>query len=581
MPVTAFARNLELDALLRAVAWPDPTPQTVLALLGQLLAARRDQAGYDAFHERAQARPDQPLFLALEGLFQARLAARQPPSRQPAWVGDALAKLDRAQARAPGLTTYFRGLVLAELPAAMGQAEAAVADLEWVLANKERFPVGLRRGLYRALAKAYAALGRTGAADEMLARSGYPSLDADLPQFTTDAWMTMADGYHFVPPRLTNPAPQVYVAQGYDFADMAFVLTSDGIVAIDATTTEAHARAALAAARRVSAAPISHVILTHAHWDHVGGLPALRQAGTRVVARANYADELRLARDTGTRLRSFRGRDALEPAFELDPDQLVAGPETLDIGGLRFELHPVAGGETDDGLLIHLPARGVAFVGDVLMPQLGAPHMPEGSLEGLFDTLRLIQRLAPRLLVHGHTPLTDLFTIDALGGLEAALRALHGVILDNIRAARTLSETLQQNELPAVLRSQPAAVLPFLVMRDNVIARVYRQRTGYWQADGEGVEQVAPAEWAAALKLLAGGREDAFAASAGVLLDQHDDVLAHRLLELGLLAFPESRALAELRRRALDQLRERYQQLNPFKFIAYSEWAGAELPPLA
>ncbi|MBV8714782.1 MAG: hypothetical protein JOZ65_06910, partial [Chloroflexi bacterium] len=35
-----------------------------------------------------------------------------------------------------------------------------------------------------------------------------------------------------------------------------------------------------------------------------------------------------------------------------------------------------------------------------------------------------------------------------------------------------------------------------------------------------------------------------------------------------------------LRRQALDRLRELYQQLNPFKFIVYSDWAGAELPPL-
>jgi len=38
--------------------------------------------------------------------------------------------------------------------------------------------------------------------------------------------------------------------------------------------------------------------------------------------------------------------------------------------------------------------------------------------------------------------------------------------------------------------------------------------------------------------------------------------------------------LTHLRRQALDRLREQYQQLNPFKFIIYSEWAGAELPPV-
>ena len=46
--------------------------------------------------------------------------------------------------------------------------------------------------------------------------------------------MTARDGFRFRPPRLLEVAPHVYVAHGYDFADIAFVLTNDGVVAIDA-----------------------------------------------------------------------------------------------------------------------------------------------------------------------------------------------------------------------------------------------------------------------------------------------------------------------------------------------------------
>jgi len=49
---------------------------------------------------------------------------------------------------------------------------------------------------------------------------------------------------------------------------------------------------------------------------------------------------------------------------------------------------------------------------------------------------------------------------------------------------------------------------------------------------------------------------------------------------MGLAHYPSSDALAVLRRRALDNMRARYQQLSPFKFIIYSEWAGAELSPV-
>jgi hypothetical protein len=104
-------------------------------------------------------------------------------------------------------------------------------------------------------------------------------------------------------------------------------------------------------------------------------------------------------------------------------------------------------------------------------------------------------------------------------------------------------------------------------------------RTGYWKADGEGLEVVPLKAWAGALRLLAGGREDAFATSARALLAQGDHVLALKLVDMGLVNYPGSPTLSDLRRRALDGLRARHQQLNPFKFIIYSEWAGADLRP--
>src|SRR5262245_55147398 len=218
-------RDVELEALQEAVGWPNPDVATVLTLAGRFIASGRNQDAYLYFQKRAQAAPDRALFLAFEGFFQARSAADVFVLRRTSWVNAAVAKLDRAVARDPGVPRYFRGLVLAELPARFGKAEAAVADLQWVLENGERFPVGLRRSVHRGLARAYTTLGRDREAKGELERSGLPSLDPSLPIFTTDAWVTAKDGFRFRPPRLVEMAPRVYVAQGYDFADIAFVVT--------------------------------------------------------------------------------------------------------------------------------------------------------------------------------------------------------------------------------------------------------------------------------------------------------------------------------------------------------------------
>src|SRR6266542_2691343 len=335
-----ISRWLELDALKEAVSWPGASVRPAVVLTSEFIAAGRDAEAYGYFHERAEARPDEPLFLALEGTFQARLAAKRMPEalqqlvrhvgHAPGFVAKvaapeffaAVAKLDEAVSRAPGLTTYFRGQVLADAPPVVGKAEAAVADLEWVLAARNQFPIGSWRGIYRSLAKAYRTLGRESESREMLRRSGYPSLDDHLPTFVADFSMTLRDGLRFRAPRLLEVAPGVHVAQGYDFSDFAFVQTGEGIVAIDAATTDANVRAALTALREITSKP-----------------------DTQVIARANFSAELRIINSTAIPTLEWFGRDASRD-YDLTPDRVVSETETLTAGGVELVLHPVNGGET-------------------------------------------------------------------------------------------------------------------------------------------------------------------------------------------------------------------------------------------
>jgi len=135
--------------------------------------------------------------------------------------------------------------------------------------------------------------------------------------------------------------------------------------------------------------------------------------------------------------------------------------------------------------------------------------------------------------------------------------------------------------LPEVLREHPAAVGPYLIIRDHFVQRLYHQRSGYWQPDGQGLEPVDAADRAAALDLLAGGRPELFASAARTLLAQRDGALALEIITAGLARHPESRELAELRQRALYRLMERHQLQDPFRFLIYAELAGVEIGPVA
>ncbi|HEX6713431.1 MAG TPA: alkyl sulfatase dimerization domain-containing protein [Thermoleophilaceae bacterium] len=131
-----------------------------------------------------------------------------------------------------------------------------------------------------------------------------------------------------------------------------------------------------------------------------------------------------------------------------------------------------------------------------------------------------------------------------------------------------------------MLRDHPAAVVPYLVSRDNFIARLYHQRIGYWQPDGQGLDPGSPQERAEALDLLAGGKADAFVTTAATLADQGDLALALEILDPGLLRHPDSSELAELRQAVLVRLMEQRQLLDPFGFIVYAQLTGAQLAPV-
>jgi len=572
-------KDHNLEALKVAAAWPGADRVTLVTLATVLAATGADRDGWSYFGALAASQPDQVLPLTLAGYFQVRADEDIPAG---------LAKLDDAASRDLGPAQYYRGLALASLPAEAGHAEQAVADLEFVLAVRDQFPTNMIRAAYHGLAAAYAAMGKDDLAAKAAANSGLSSAPAEARLQFAGGWANPADGYHFSSPQIAEAAPGVRVAQGYDLADFGLVSTGSGIVAIDAGTAERRVHTALAAAGGLRADDVSHVILTHAHFDHAGGIGALTGPGTEVIAQAGFPSELARQHANRVPFRYFTGSgagfgsgDADARPADITVDQLITGETKLAIGGTDFVLYPTSGGETSDALMVYLPASGVLFTGDVMMPYLGAPFFAEGSPDGLLGTLALIAEISPRKLIHGHTLLTEVFTVDAVPGLLAALTELRDQSLAGIGCGQTLTGLLKAGVLPDVLREHPAAVGPYLVIRDHFVQRLYHQHSGYWQPDGQGLEPIDAAGRAVALDLLADGKPEQFASAAHALLAQGDPALALEITSAGLARHPDAPELAHLRQQALYRLMERHQLQDPFRFLIYAEMASAEIGPAA
>jgi len=581
----------ELAYLKQVNRWRPPSdPQLVFLLMAQFANANRHAEGA-AFLDDLRRRFDgqlndeqRAIYLTATASLRAGHANDVFLLKRYGWVRDTLQMLDDAKQLTRGegfVMRWMSGVVRTRLPGFFGERDAAMADLTWCVSHADRAPhPGWLREVHFHLAALQRQRGNAAEAQRQQTLSGYTAT-AKPAIFTTPFSGDAASGHQFSSRAIREAVPgTVYVLSGFEFTEYHFIVSANRreLIAIDAGTRPDAAREAHEALRaRVPALPpLTTVFITHAHWDHVGGQRFFRSLNpaVRFIGRANYADELARTRgaDPAT-LKRFFGRDfRLDDALAYKPDVAIDRPTDMTIGGTRFSLLPARGGETEDALLIHMPDSGVLFTGDILMPYLGAPFVEEGSLDGLLAGIDQVVALKPRLLLHGHEPLTRVFDSTAmLADLRVQLIWLRDQLLGQLARGETRSALHRANLTAPTLEQSPASVqLAYLVLRENVINRLFDQHSGYWQNGLQGLDALGDADHGAALvDYLRIGESQIVAAAEHMVADGRHE-LAAATLRWAQTRLPASERLRTAHRLAHLKLMEKYQEFNPFKFILYA-----------
>ncbi len=144
---------------------------------------------------------------------------------------------------------------------------------------------------------------------------------------------------------------------------------SGGLLAVDAP-------AGMAAWLARSGQRLSALFLTHCHFDHVIDAAAIsRDHACPVYAWGPSTAETRLERMVA----AFMGRDAAVAEYPVNFP--LAGEESVEIAGARFQLRHVPGHSPDSLVLIHEPSR-VIFSGDTVMDGgIGRSDFPDGDFD--------------------------------------------------------------------------------------------------------------------------------------------------------------------------------------------------------
>jgi glyoxylase-like metal-dependent hydrolase (beta-lactamase superfamily II) len=187
-------------------------------------------------------------------------------------------------------------------------------------------------------------------------------------------------------------------------SNAGFIVTSEGVVVVDALASPKQGEALLGTIRRVTRQPVRWLILTHHHPDHHFGAIVFRRAGAKVIA---HPDTRVLASEAGPDALvadwvRVVGLDAMR-GFEFadTPDRPVTASDTLRLGGRTIAILAAGGGHSAGDLLVWLPRERVLFTGDLLIED-GVTMVVDGSARALERGLARIDSLRPRVAVPGH-----------------------------------------------------------------------------------------------------------------------------------------------------------------------------------
>lgn len=214
-------------------------------------------------------------------------------------------------------------------------------------------------------------------------------------QVSTSAWYVQGES------ALGTPANRNFISNA------GFVVTAAGVVVIDALGAPLLARELIEEIRRVTGKPVTHVIVTHYHADHIYGLQEFKRAGARIIAHKAALEYLNS--DTASaRLAASRVELApfIDGSTQLVPaDEWISGPRDLVVGGVQLKLVPVGPAHTPEDLVVLLPKEKVLFAGDLVF-RGRIPFVGQADSGQWVKSLDTILGFDAQIVVPGHGPLS-------------------------------------------------------------------------------------------------------------------------------------------------------------------------------
>ena len=385
------------------------------------------------------------------------------------------------------------------------------------------------------------------------------------------------------------------------FSHCVTVNTGDGLMCFDASGAQSGTKV-VEAIRTWSSAPISHLVYTHGHLDHVGGSGAFladsTSRGTRrptvvsheaVLPRFERYNDMSdfnnlinrrqfggIRADQGLGVGGGAGELAppasgaaggaaisrVLPENALAPDQTFRESLSMTVGNLAVEMHHDRG-ETDDHLWAWFPEKKWIVTGDFIIwnfPNAGNPQKVQRYAAEWARALRRMVAMGPELLLPAHgLPIVGKERIAmVLGDIASALESLVTQVIQMMNDGATLDTIVHSVKVPDAVLAKPY-MRPLYDEPEFVVRGIWRMYGGWWDGAASRLKPSPDAVLGAEIASLAGGADVLMARAKG-LAEDGDMRLACHLADFAGWAAPDDAAV-HARRAELYELR-RKQELS-------------------
>ena len=189
-------------------------------------------------------------------------------------------------------------------------------------------------------------------------------------------------------------------------SNAGFVVTNKGVIVFDALGTPSLGAAMLREIRKITDQPVTHIVVSHYHADHIYGLQAFRDlTNAEIIAQGSTSLYIN-SPDAAERLR--QRKKSLAPWVDdgtrvILPDLTFKDEMFLTSGNYRFSIFHAGPAHAPGDSMMMVEPGNVLFSGDIIqngrVPFLNSPQVDTGKW---MQAIEKVKKLRPVVLIPGH-----------------------------------------------------------------------------------------------------------------------------------------------------------------------------------